>query len=95
MKQFEPRKRTIGENIFYVRPFPAFVATNISGELAAVITPLIGNLAPLINKAGSGGGNGLMDVNIEEAAPAIAGAFSSVSGDKLLRRCARNVHPGL
>lgn len=84
MKQFEPRVRTIGEYTFYVRPFPAFVATNISGELAGIITPLLGNLAPLISKVNPGeGGNGLLDVNVEEAAPAIAGAFSSVSGDKL------------
>lgn len=83
MKQFEPRVRKIGENTFYVRPFPAFVATNISGELAAVITPLIGNLAPLFNKVDAGEGNGLLDVDVVEAAPAIAGAFSSISGDKL------------
>ena len=83
MKQFEPRVRTIGENTFYVRPFPAFTATNISGELASVITPLIGSLAPLAKKSSGSEGNSLFDIDIEDAAPEIAGAFSSISGDKL------------
>ena len=40
-------EKQIGENTFYIKPFPAFVAANISGDLAAVITPMIGSLAPL------------------------------------------------
>ena len=33
MKQQETTQKTIGENKFYIRPFPAFRAANISGEL--------------------------------------------------------------
>ena len=83
MKQFDPRIRTIGENTFYVRPFPAFVAANITGELASIITPILSSITPLIDKAKGGEGNGLMDIDLEESAPAIAGAFSLISGDKL------------
>ena len=30
MKQQETTQKTIGENTFYIRPFPAFRAANIS-----------------------------------------------------------------
>lgn len=83
MKQLEPRSKTIGGNTFYIRPFPAFKAANLSGELAALITPMLGALAPFLGTAMNEGSEGLFDVNVEDAAPAIAGAFSSISGDKL------------
>lgn len=81
MKQFETKSKTINGNTFYIRPFPAFTAANLTGELAALVTPLLGALAPLIGGAGSE--KGLMDIDIDMAAPAVAGAFSSLSGDKL------------
>ena len=40
MKQFEAKSKQIGENVFYIRPFPALVAANLSGDLAAVLTAL-------------------------------------------------------
>lgn len=84
MKQMEPREVTVGENTFYIRPLPAFKAANLTGELAALVMPLISGLAPLLAAVDSEKeGNGLLDLNIEDAAPAIAGAFSSLSGDKL------------
>jgi hypothetical protein len=84
MKQMEPREVTVGENTFYIRPLPAFKAANLTGELAALVLPLISGLAPLLSVIDSEKeGNGLMDLNVEDAAPAIAGAFSSLSGDKL------------
>ena len=84
MKQLEPRTVTVGENKFYIRPLPAFKAANLTGELAALVLPIVSGLAPLLDKVDSGKeGKGLMDLNIEDAAPAISGAFSSLSGDKL------------
>lgn len=81
MKQLESRTATIGENVFYIRPLPAFKAANMSGELASLVLPLLAGLAPLAT--GANADKGLLDIDLEEAAPAIGNAFSAVSGDKL------------
>lgn len=81
MKQLEGRSTTIGENTFYIRPLPAFKAANMSGELASLVIPLLGGLAPLLN--GVNEEKGLFDIDLEQAAPAVAGAFSAISGNKL------------
>ena len=81
MKQLESRTATIGENVFYIRPLPAFKAANMSGELASLVLPLLAGLAPLAT--GANADKGLFDIDLEEAAPAIGDAFSSLSGDKL------------
>lgn len=80
MKQFEPKDVTVLGNQFHIFPFPAFKAANISGELAALIGPMLGGLAAIL---GGDGGSSLLDVDAEKAAPAIAGAFDSLSGDKV------------
>lgn len=81
MKQLESRTATVGENVFYIRPLPAFKAANMSGELAALVLPLLSGLAPLMT--GANADKNLLDVDLEKAAPVIGDAFSSVSGDKL------------
>lgn len=84
MKQLETRKVTIGENNFYIRPFPAFKAANMSGELASLVLPLISGMAPLLSSVDtSKPDNGLLDLKIEDAAPAISGAFATLSGDRI------------
>jgi hypothetical protein len=85
MKQLESREVTVGENIFYIRPLPAFKAANLSGELAALVLPLVTGLTSLI-PAGTtveSMGNGLFDIDVKDAGPAISAAFSSLSGDKI------------
>ena len=90
MKQMEITKKEIGENTFYIKPFPAFVAVNISGELVSVLSPLLGGIAAVVG-AGSGGEGSdekpknIMDVDVEDALPAITSSFSSISGDKFER----------
>lgn len=84
MKQMEVTEKRIGESTFYIKPFPAFVSANISGELAALIAPMLGGLAPL---AGSVEGGDLenfdiSNVNVEDALPAVSDAFAGLSGDK-------------
>lgn len=81
MKQLEPRTVTVGENTYYIRPLPAFKAANMSGELASLVLPMLGGLAPMLDSVGDD--KGLMDIDIGEAAPAISGAFSAISGDRL------------
>ena len=82
MKRMEVTEKQIGENTFYLRPFPAFTAANISGELAALITPMISGLAPIF---GGKSMDQVMDMEMEDALPALSDAFSSLSGDKVER----------
>lgn len=87
MKQQDARIVKVGENTFYIRSLPALRAANLSGELAALAVPLLSGLAPILaaadGKEKGATGSGLFDVDITDAAPAIAGAFSTLSGDKL------------
>lgn len=83
MKQMEVTEKKIGESTFYIKPFPAFVSANISGELAALITPMLSGLAPLVGGLGDDGGSfDIGNVNIEDAMPAVSNAFAGLSGDK-------------
>lgn len=80
MKQMEVTEKQIGENLFYIKKFAAFTAANISGDLAALITPLIGGVVPAIAKSDES--KGALDMDIEDAMPGITSALSSLSGDK-------------
>ena len=107
MKRMETTEKTIGENTFYIRPFAAFTATNISIELSAILSPMLGSMGALVGgidmnnamrTANTGLDNGdgtveeeggsisdIMNMDMEKLLPAIAGAFGSLSGDKLER----------
>lgn len=90
MKQQEAVRESIGDYNFYITPFPAMTAANMTGELAAVAAPLLGALAPVLgaavntkndeNEEGS-----VLDVDVSDALPGVTRAFSSLSGDKLER----------
>ena len=80
MRQMETTTADVGGMKFYIRPFPAFKAANLTGELASVLAPLLGVLAPLVTKEDNGGG--LMDIDVKDAAEAMSGC-SAISGDKL------------
>lgn len=83
MKQLEPREVKVGENIYYIRPLPAFKAANLTGELAALVLPLVVGLAPLIAAVDPDKeDNGLLDIEVEDATPAVASAFAQLDGDK-------------
>ena len=82
MKQFEPVNVTVNGYDFHIFPFPAFKAANMSGELVSVLGPALGSLLTLLGNDEQEGSN-LLDVNLEKSAPAIAGAFASISGDKI------------
>lgn len=76
MKQMEPAKEKVGGYNFYITPFPAFKAANLTGELASVLAPLLGVLAPLV------GDGELMDVDAGKAAEAMMNC-TAINGDKL------------
>lgn len=83
IKQMEVTKKVIGENTFYIKPFAAFTAANITGELAGVITPILGGIAPMIGNASKP--VDILDMDMETALPSLSNAFSSLSGEKFER----------
>ncbi|WP_313579963.1 phage tail assembly chaperone [Lacrimispora sp.] len=85
LRQTEPKQVTVGGYDFYIRPFPAFKAANLSGELASLLVPLLASLAPLVQGEGEDDGSDidLLDIDITEAAPGIVKAFEGISGDKI------------
>lgn len=78
LRTIEPIKVTVGDVDFAIYPFQAFKAANISGEIMGLLVPMLGALVPLFNKE-----DDVLDTDIENAAPAIAGAFNSLNGDKV------------
>lgn len=94
MRRMQTIEKVIGENTFYIRPFGAFAAANISGELAALLSPILAGIAPLFGglDTGDGGSDAAanpLDMDIEEAMPAISSALSTISGDKVERMMRR------
>lgn len=79
MKQLERVKKEIGDNAFYIRPFPAFKAANLSGELFSTLVPIIGGLLP----AFTGSAENITDQEVEAVMPAFSSAMSTLSGDKI------------
>ena len=83
MKQMEVKaQREINGNMFYIWPFPAFTAANISGELSSIIAPLLASLAPFVTSERNAE-KSFMDIDAIEAAPLLAKGFEGLSGDKV------------
>lgn len=90
-KQMEVTKKKIGNATFYIKPFPAFTAANVSGELASVLAPMLGGLGPLLKDTKiSDAANdqkqaaeSIMDMDMDELIPAITGALGGMDGDKV------------
>lgn len=88
VKMMQPTEQKIGRNTFYIYPLPAFTAANLSTEVIGLLSPLVGGIAEAFKDSDSKDRD-LMDMDINEVAPYIAGAFSSLSADKteeLLRK---------
>lgn len=81
IKQMQVTEKKIGDNTFYIKPFPAFTAANLSGEIGALITPILAAIAPAFGGNDNTNTN-LMDVQVEDALPHLSNAFSGLSGDK-------------
>lgn len=50
MKRMERTEKVIGENTFYIVPFAAFTAANISVELTAILSPMIGSMGAVVGE---------------------------------------------
>lgn len=72
MKQFEAHEAKIGGYKFYIFPFTAFKAANLSAELTALLSPLV----PVISSIS---GNSILDLDVDKFVCAMKG----LTGDKL------------
>lgn len=81
LRQTEPTVVKVGEREFYITPFPAFKAANLTGELASVLAPLLGAVTPFLGSE-EGEGDSLGDIDVGEVAKAMSGC-TALSGDKL------------
>ncbi len=86
-KMIQPAERTIGKYTFYIYPLPAFTAARLSTEVIGLLSQLVGGIVNAFKDSSddSTEKKGLMDMDISEAAPYIAGAFSNLSADKAER----------
>lgn len=78
LKMMDPERVCVGANVYYIYPFPAFRAANMSGEIIALMMPMVSAIAPALGK-----NKNVLDTEASEAAPYIASAFSTLSGDKV------------
>lgn len=91
MKQMKRIEKKIGNCTFYLKPFPAFTAANISGDLSALLLPMLGALVPAFVAAmQKNGTKNFMDVNIEDfsmesAVPALSKVMSGMTGAQVER----------
>lgn len=91
MKQMEVTKKTINGTTFYIRPFPAFKAANISGELAGILMPVFAAIAPAFGGLAQGGSAedqdaalaAAMEEDIDPYLPQIGKALSDLDGNKI------------
>jgi len=85
MRRHEVKQtRVLNGNTFYVRPFGAFKASNLSGEIFSLFSPILAGVAPIL--AGEGNNDGqasVFDIDAEKAAPHLANALSGINGDKM------------
>ncbi len=73
--------KEINENVFYIRPFGAFVAANVFGEVTGFLSPIIGSIAPDVSDMDV---KSLLDIDAEKLAPSIAkGLNGLITGYKV------------
>lgn len=75
MKQQDATEVVVNDNHYFVRPFPAFRAANISGEVIKVIIPIIGSVLPFVTANGDASA---LDADLATIAPEITKAFESL-----------------
>lgn len=76
MKLHESTQINISGNTFYIFPLPAFTAANLSGDILALLAPVIGGVAPAMVADGT-------NTKVEDVLPTLTQAFSSMDGSKL------------
>lgn len=89
MKRMEVKTCTIGENTYYINPFPAFTAASIGGELTALLAPVFAEIIPAMSDMQDGekgsvdDGQSILNTDINDVLPALANAAAELSGEKI------------
>jgi len=86
---------TVGDYLFHVRKFRALPASRISGDVVALLAPLLGSAGSLLDgvdvnarkggDSGKGEDSGLLDQDLGTFLPALADALAKLEGKKLER----------
>lgn len=85
LKQMESETHEVGGRNYYIIPFGAFKAANLSGEIASVLAPALGALTPiLMSHSGENAEETFDNINPNEVASAVA-SCSSIDGDAIER----------
>lgn len=90
MKRLDPTKVVVGDNTFYITPFSAMRAARISGDLGAILTPIITVVSAAMGAESSTGS--IMDADISDLGMRIGTALSNTNGisgdqiEKLMRQ---------
>lgn len=86
MKLMNVTKKTVDGVDYYLKPFGAFTAANISGKIASLLAPVLGSLAPAFDRAkeddGADASVNVMDLEVSDAIPAFADALSKLDGEQ-------------
>ena len=83
-RAIQPVEKELAGYVFYIRPFAAFVSSNVFTDILSIISPLAMSLLPaLFDEDGDGEEKSLLDMDLEKAAPFVIKAFSSISSEKM------------
>ena len=90
MKRLERKTVKIGDNTFYIQPFAAFEAARISGELASLVSPVLGGVAGIIKMMAGTSGEGtgedkfdFLNMDVKDVVPVVADSLAGIQGDKV------------
>jgi len=85
MKRHEVKvERELNGNRFFIRPFGAFKAANMSGEIFSLLSPILPGIVSAVEGAGIGDDEvNIFDMDIGRAVPHLSSALSGISGDKV------------
>ena len=83
MKQFDTVTKNFGGNAFFIRPFGAFDAARITGDLSSTLVPLVSGLSPAVSNAKDVDTLSEVAIDYEKLGPSLAESFSMLEGEKI------------
>ena len=83
LKQLQTHEKRIGEYRYFIRPFRAFVAANLSAELINLVSPVLSMIAPLIGQISDASDVNIMDMDAEKIFNSASPALAKLDADKL------------
>lgn len=83
MKQFDTVTKNFGGNAFFIRPFGAFDAARITGDLSSTLVPLVSGLIPAVSNAKDVDTLSEVAIDYEKLGPSLAESFSMLEGEKI------------